>query len=93
MPTPPKNRYVSNRHNRAKKPTPKAAAAAEAEAAKKEAKVSVSTKPTMNISKVNVSDDDENDLPCNLCASMVTISGANLETTRGEVDIVVNIPS
>ena len=47
--TPPKNRYVSNRHNRAKKPTPKAAAAAEAEAAKKEAKVSVSTKPTMNI--------------------------------------------
>ena len=68
MPTPPKNRYRSERHGRTRKPTPKAAAAAE-DTAKSKKGAKVSDKPTLNISKVN---DDENDLPCNLCASMVT---------------------
>ena len=67
----PKNTYKSLRHNRAKKQTPKAAAAAEA-AAKKASKESASTKPTMNINKTNVTEADENDVPCNLCTSMVT---------------------
>ena len=68
MPTPPKNRYRSERHGRTRKPTPKAAAAAE-DTAKSKKGAKVSDKPTLNISKVN---DDENDIPCNLCASMDT---------------------
>ena len=66
----PDNRYMSKKHGRDKKATPKAAAAA---AAVKQASENKAAKEQKKVAQTNdVSDTDNSIAPCGICVNMIT---------------------